>query len=55
MGYIIRDNKIQQARRVVGLTSDQKKEIFKQTDKQKEIMERILKRRVSAQVATVRY
>jgi hypothetical protein len=44
MGYVIRDGKIQKAKKVT-LTPAQRKEVFSQTTKQKEILEGAKKRR----------
>ncbi len=45
MGYVIREGQIQQARQISSLTPEQKKEIFKQTARQKEVTQRLLKRK----------
>lgn len=45
MGYVVRDGRVQQARQVISLTSEQKKEIFKQTTRQIEVTQRLLKRK----------
>jgi len=44
MGYVIRNEKIQEARKVT-LTSTQRKKLQKTTAKQKEMIERIEKRK----------
>ncbi|AFL69593.1 hypothetical protein [Sulfurospirillum barnesii] len=45
MGYVVRNGKVQQARRVSGLTPGQKKELFQQTPKQQEVITRLLAKR----------
>ncbi len=47
MGYIVRDGKVTKARRISSLTPDIRKKFFQQTDKQKEIKEKILERKKS--------
>ncbi len=44
MGYIIKDNKVQKAKKVVLAPTD-RKIVFTQTQKQKEILEKAKKRR----------
>ncbi len=44
MGYIIKDNTIQKAKKVV-LSQNDRKVVFTQTPKQKEIIEKAKKRR----------
>lgn len=44
MGYIIKDNKVQKAKKVV-LSQSDRKVVFTQTQKQKEILEKAKKRR----------
>lgn len=44
MGYVIKNGKVQKAKKVT-LTPAQRKEVFTQTTKQKEILERAKRRR----------
>ncbi len=50
MGYIIKDNKVQKAKKVV-LSQIDRKIVFTQTEKQKEILEQAKKRRKEFSVA----
>lgn len=50
MGYIIKDNKVQKAKKVV-LSQNDRRVVFTQTPKQKEILEKAKKRRKEFSVA----
>lgn len=53
MGFVIKNNEVQRAKKIV-LSKDDRKIIFTQTTKQKEILKEAIERRVKAGVKRVK-